>query len=76
MGPLRKKVEETFCFVEAFRRSVGVPGAVRNFDLAPDGKRIAAIIPVDAPEDQKAQNHVIFLQNFFDEVRRRAPIGK
>jgi serine/threonine-protein kinase len=47
-----------------------------NYDLAPDGKRIAAIMPAEAPEDQKAQNHVIFLQNFFDEVRRRAPIGK
>jgi serine/threonine-protein kinase len=47
-----------------------------NYDLAPDGKRIAAIMPAEGPEDQKAQNHVIFLQNFFDEVRRRAPIGK
>ena len=47
-----------------------------NYDLAPDGKRIVAIMPAEAPEDQKAQNHVIFLQNFFDEVRRRAPIGK
>jgi hypothetical protein len=28
-------------------------------------------MPAEAPEDQKAQNHVIFLQNFFDEVRRR-----
>jgi hypothetical protein len=29
------------------------------------------------PEDQRAQNHVIFLQNFFDEVRRRtAAAGK
>ena len=51
-------------------------GAPLNYDLAPDGKRIAAIMPADVPEEQKAQNHVIFLQNFFDEVRRRAPIGK
>jgi serine/threonine-protein kinase len=42
-----------------------------NFDLAPDGKRIAALMPLDTPEDQKAQSHVIFLENFFDEVRRR-----
>jgi serine/threonine protein kinase len=28
------------------------------------------------PEDQKAQNQVIFLENFVDEVRRNAPIGK
>ena len=57
------------------QRVVGVPGAVRNFDLAPDGKRIAALMPAEAPEDQKAQNHLIFLQNFFDEVRRRTAAG-
>jgi serine/threonine-protein kinase len=42
-----------------------------NYDVVSDGKRIAALMPAEAPEDQKAQNHVIFLQNFFDEVRRR-----
>jgi Tol biopolymer transport system component len=42
-----------------------------NVDLAPDGKRIAALMPVETAEGQKAQNHVIFLENFFDEVRRR-----
>jgi hypothetical protein len=30
-------------------------------------------MPVEEPEDQKMQTHVIFLQNFFDELRRRAP---
>jgi serine/threonine-protein kinase len=48
----------------------------KNFDLAPDGKRIAALLPVDTAEAQKAQSHVIFLENFFDEVRRKVPIGK
>ena len=43
----------------------------RNVDLAPDGKRIVALMPVATTEAQKAQNHVIFLENFFDEVRRR-----
>ncbi len=43
----------------------------RNADLAPDGKRIVALMPVETAEDQKAQNQVIFLENFFDEVRRR-----
>jgi F0F1-type ATP synthase beta subunit len=37
----------------------------------PDGKRIAGLMPAESLEDQKAQNHLIFLQNFFDEVRRR-----
>jgi eukaryotic-like serine/threonine-protein kinase len=51
-------------------------GLNRNYDLAPDGKRIAALMPVDATEAQTAQNHVIYLQNFFDELRRRVPAGK
>jgi serine/threonine-protein kinase len=46
-------------------------GLLANYDLAPDGKRIAALIPAEAPEAQKSQSHVIFLENFFDEVRRR-----
>jgi Tol biopolymer transport system component len=45
-----------------------------NYDVAPDGKRIAAIVPTDAP-DVQAQSHVIFLENFFDELRRRVPVG-
>jgi serine/threonine protein kinase/Tol biopolymer transport system component len=46
-------------------------GVVPNYDLAPDGKRIVALMPVQTAEGQKEQNHVIFLENFFDEVRRR-----
>jgi hypothetical protein len=44
-----------------------------NYDVAPDGKRIVALMPVEALEAQSAKNHVIFLENFFDELRRRAP---
>lgn len=54
----------------------GVANAAKNIDLAPDGKRIVALMPVETAEGQKAQSHVIFLENFFDEVRRRVPIGK
>jgi len=46
-------------------------GLFANYDLAPDGKRIAALMPAETPQEQKAQNRVIFLENFFDEVRRR-----
>ena len=49
----------------------GVPTSVKNVDLAPDGKRIVALMPVETGEGQKTQNHVVFLENFFDEVRRR-----
>ncbi len=44
-----------------------------TYDVGPDGKRIAGLMRNDGPEDQRTQNHVIFLENFFDELRRRAP---
>jgi hypothetical protein len=50
----------------------GLVGA-GNYDLAPDGKRIAAIMPAEAAEAQPAQNHVVFLMNFADELRRSVP---
>ena len=46
-----------------------------NYDVASDGKRIAALMPVEAPETEKAQNHIIFLLDF-DELGRRVPAGK
>ena len=42
--------------------------------LAPDG-RFAVAIPVE-DEQQKPQSHVVFLLNFFDELKRRAPEAK
>ena len=47
-----------------------------NYDVAPDGKRIVALMPVDTPEAQHTQSHVIFLMNFSDELRRKVPVGK
>jgi len=49
---------------------------VPNYDLAPDGKRIAALMPVEAPDVQRGQSHVIFLENFLDKLRRRVPTGR
>jgi len=41
--------------------------------MAPDGKRMVALLnPADA-ENQKPATHVTFLLNFFDELRRKAP---
>jgi serine/threonine-protein kinase len=48
----------------------------KNIDLAPDGKRMAALMPVETGEPKKAQNHVTFLENFSDELRHKVPIGK
>ena len=50
-------------------------GITTNYDLAPDGKRIAALMPAE-PETQQAQSHVTFLMNFADELQRKVPAGK
>ena len=55
---------------------VGSIGAVKNVDLAPDGKRVVALMPVETTAGQKAQNQVTFLLNFSDEVRRKVPATK
>ncbi|MBZ5631783.1 MAG: protein kinase [Acidobacteriia bacterium] len=51
-------------------------GGATVFGLAPDGKRVAVIAPVDTPEAPKADHEVVFLENFFDELRRRVPLPK
>lgn len=51
-------------------------GANQNLDIAPDGKRFVVLMPAEASEEQKAQNQVTFLLNFFDELRRRVPVGE
>jgi serine/threonine protein kinase len=44
-----------------------------QYDVAPDGKRLAVITPVASAEAPKAEHTVVFLENFFDELRRRVP---
>jgi serine/threonine-protein kinase len=44
----------------------------RGFDLHPDGERLALSL---APPSEATQSHVIFIFNFFDELRRLAPAG-
>jgi hypothetical protein len=46
-----------------------------DFDLAPDGKRVAVLTPVESPETPKAEHDVVFLLNFSDYLRQRAPVG-
>ncbi len=51
-----------------------VPGQYPNYDLAPDGKRIAAFLrEVDDADRPKPVTHLTFLLNFFDELQRKAP---
>ena len=51
-------------------------GNATAFDLAPDGKRVIAVMPATSGEAPKAEHTLVFMQNFFDELRRRVPIGK
>jgi Tol biopolymer transport system component len=53
-------------------KQLATSGGRKNLDLAPDGKRIATLMPVET----EAQSHVIFLENFVDDVRRKVPVGK
>jgi hypothetical protein len=44
--------------------------------LAPGGKRVAVITPVEAAEARKPDHTVVFLLNFFDYLRQRVPMEK
>ena len=48
-------------------------GQWRNYDLARDDKRILALLPAQSGEPQTQHQEVIFLENFPDELRQRAP---
>jgi serine/threonine-protein kinase len=50
-------------------------GILSNYDLAPDGKRLAAFV-ADNANSEKLPTQLTFLLNFFDELRRKAPTGK
>jgi len=47
-----------------------------DWDLAPDGKRVAVLTPVESAQAPRQEHQVVFLENFFDELRRRVPVGK
>jgi Tol biopolymer transport system component/predicted Ser/Thr protein kinase len=66
-------------FVADPARRWGAKLSGTRFDLSPDGKRLAVLTPVQAPEvasnRDNVEHEVVFLQNFFDELRRRVPAG-
>jgi hypothetical protein len=47
----------------------------RTFDLHPDGERMAVLKTAEQPAEEK-RDKVVFIQNFFEELRRVAPAGK
>ena len=46
-------------------------GVLMNCDVSLDGERIAALTTATRPENQQTANHVTFMLDFDDEVRRR-----
>jgi Tol biopolymer transport system component/predicted Ser/Thr protein kinase len=55
--------------------SLTMSGAVgAQYDLAPDGKRIAVATYAGGSSQQDA-GHVIFLENFIDELQRKVPLN-
>ena len=58
-------------------KQIGGIVGTEELDLAPDGKRIVALMPgTESKAAEEAQNHVVVLLNFFDELRRRVPVGR
>jgi hypothetical protein len=51
-------------------------GILRNFDIAPDGKRLAALVIPEETAPQKPLTHLTVLMNFSNELSRRMPIKK
>ena len=47
-----------------------------NWDLAPDGKRVAVVIPEASAQAPQQEHEIVMLLNFADELRRRVPLGK
>jgi serine/threonine-protein kinase len=47
-----------------------------NLDLSADGKRFVVFSGTSTPRPQTGSAHVVFLLNFFDELRRRIPAGR
>jgi hypothetical protein len=47
-----------------------------RWDLAPDGKRVAVLTPVESAEAPKQDHEIVMLLNFFDELRRKVPLEK
>jgi len=48
---------------------------ISNYDLTPDGKRLAATVDNEVT-GEKPLTHLTFLLNFIDELRRKAPPGQ
>jgi hypothetical protein len=65
--------EKPRVWIAKFRPIVQANGVA--WDLAADGKRAAMVTSLETAASTP-DHEVVFLLNFFDELRRRAPLGK
>jgi serine/threonine-protein kinase len=63
-------------FVAGKPRVLLMVGGARGFDMAPDGRRVMAVMPTAAGPAPQSEHTLIFVQNFFDELRRRVPVAR
>jgi serine/threonine-protein kinase len=63
-------------FVADRPRLWGKLGGATGFKLGPDTKRLLVSVPTVATGAPKQEHTVVFLQNFFDELRRRVPTAR
>jgi serine/threonine-protein kinase len=56
-----------------FEKQIANFPSTMSYDPAPDGKHIVALMPADTRDEPR--DRVIFLLNFFDELRRRVPLN-
>jgi Tol biopolymer transport system component len=56
-----------------FKKEIAGFPSTKSYDPAPDGKSIVALMPADTSEEP--HDRLIFLLNFFDELRRRVPLN-
>lgn len=47
-----------------------------TWDLAPDGKRVLVLTPLESEEGPRQDHQIVMLLNFFDELRRKVPLEK
>jgi hypothetical protein len=47
-------------------------GVLPNYDLAPDGTRLIALVPEPTSAPRQSENHVTMMLDFFTELQRRA----
>jgi len=55
--------------------TASLPG-LGGFDVAPDGKRLVVLLRATPREAPRPDRTVVLLQNFLDELRRRAPADR